>query len=442
MQQWELFPCYVEAKCWDRFRSPELNNLAALDVLLEFLHGMGLRHPSEPTQALLVSLLVLREQDPAKRSKMKELPSLRTLFMAVKSRLKSRFSALLSKPVPGGTYLVSLPADPAQASEELKAYCFVDGQPASLPWTMEEIVAIAKDVRLRGPHKATPELGFGGPEFSQQMQMMQSMCLAMAMAQRAMAPPTASGDDGLNLTFNTNAKKNKLESLLDRATSAESLPSSSSKACPPQPAPLALEDQALPAATGAVAPSVVVGPFQTAKQVDSNEKSQEAVPCESQQRVNLEPAEAKLRDLQMPKACVAQEPEQEVDKMSLPNDQVRKVSLSESLKLLSEARAQPKLPVSKAGAKKRPASALTEQKSKVLKRPASKLSPKPKSSAKTANKKKSSKMPAGLTREERKKQILSVIPPRAKFEFRQGCKKCRFVAGCTVSCWRYRGWQV
>ena len=23
-QQWELFPCYVEAKCWDRFRSPEL----------------------------------------------------------------------------------------------------------------------------------------------------------------------------------------------------------------------------------------------------------------------------------------------------------------------------------------------------------------------------------------------------------------------------------
>lgn len=62
MQHWELFPMYIPQKTWDSFvRRTDYNMVTALDLLLNVLLSMGLRTPSEQTQAMLVALLVIRE---------------------------------------------------------------------------------------------------------------------------------------------------------------------------------------------------------------------------------------------------------------------------------------------------------------------------------------------------------------------------------------------
>ena len=43
-----------------------------------------------------------------------------------------------------------------------------------------------------------------------------------------------------------------------------------------------------------------------------------------------------------------------------------------------------------------------------------------------------------MSREEWKRLKLASIPQQARSEYKKGCQKCRFVAGCTVSCWRYQ----
>lgn len=65
MQSWELFPCYIPGDVWDTFKGAT-NMVAALDALLVFLLKLGLRTPSEPTQAILTSLLILRDGDDRK----------------------------------------------------------------------------------------------------------------------------------------------------------------------------------------------------------------------------------------------------------------------------------------------------------------------------------------------------------------------------------------
>ena len=78
MQNWELFPLYVPASEWEAFRNAG-NTVAALDGLLGFLLKLGLRTPSEPTQAILTALLILRD-DP---TKVRTADGLRSLFCAL-----------------------------------------------------------------------------------------------------------------------------------------------------------------------------------------------------------------------------------------------------------------------------------------------------------------------------------------------------------------------
>ena len=71
MQSWELFPAYIPDGVWASFQKSELNMMAALELILTTLVKMGMRTPSEPTQAMLVSLLILRK-GPERRSRLEQ----------------------------------------------------------------------------------------------------------------------------------------------------------------------------------------------------------------------------------------------------------------------------------------------------------------------------------------------------------------------------------
>ena len=128
MQQWDNFPIYISKTVWRKFITSQ-NSISALDLLLTCLHRYGLRHPSEPTQTILVAVLVLREQDMSKRERMRESTHLRALFCNVKSQLRAKFTKLLPHATsPPGGYLEVLPANPEDAPAELKSLCFQKNQ--------------------------------------------------------------------------------------------------------------------------------------------------------------------------------------------------------------------------------------------------------------------------------------------------------------------------
>lgn len=78
MQNWELFPCYLPSSLWENFQKAA-NMVSALDILLVWLLQLGMRTPSEPTQAMLTALLILREND---ERKPRGADALRSLFCA------------------------------------------------------------------------------------------------------------------------------------------------------------------------------------------------------------------------------------------------------------------------------------------------------------------------------------------------------------------------
>ena len=47
-----------------------------------------------------------------------------------------------------------------------------------------------------------------------------------------------------------------------------------------------------------------------------------------------------------------------------------------------------------------------------------------------------------LSRAERRERVMALVPRAKRQEYKGGCAKCRFTAGCTPSCWRERGYQV
>ena len=77
MQNWEMFPFFLPQGEWDSFKQAT-NMVTALDGLLAFLvNKIGLRTPSEPTQAIMASLLILQEGDQRRN---RSSDALRSLF--------------------------------------------------------------------------------------------------------------------------------------------------------------------------------------------------------------------------------------------------------------------------------------------------------------------------------------------------------------------------
>ena len=47
-----------------------------------------------------------------------------------------------------------------------------------------------------------------------------------------------------------------------------------------------------------------------------------------------------------------------------------------------------------------------------------------------------------VSRAERRKNVLALVPKKLRAQFSGGCAKCRFTSGCTPSCWFQRGFAV
>ena len=88
---------------------------------------------------------------------------------------------------------------------------------------------------------------------------------------------------------------------------------------------------------------------------------------------------------------------------------------------------------------KKPAAA-----SSVMKRPGTHALKRP--AAAVSKVKKSSGVPADAqavledSRAQKRARLMSIIPSELKDQWRKGCAKCRFRAGCTPSCWLFHNW--
>ena len=58
MQDWTPLVSYLSSDVWKNLQSKEISSLGAVEIVLKHLVAMGLRAPSEATQAMIVALLV------------------------------------------------------------------------------------------------------------------------------------------------------------------------------------------------------------------------------------------------------------------------------------------------------------------------------------------------------------------------------------------------
>ena len=137
-----------------RGRAP--GSLVALDVVLRHLVQLGLRSPSEQTQAMLAALCVLRDlrDDSSSSKQIPDAMKLRSIFLNVKARVHtSMFKAKQDgdQMLPHG-HLVALPANPKDAPAGLLSLAFPDGYESesdSAPFSLMDLANVAREISLR-----------------------------------------------------------------------------------------------------------------------------------------------------------------------------------------------------------------------------------------------------------------------------------------------------
>ena len=82
---------YLPTWIWKRIMDPEVHSMTVLDHITTHLCQMGLKTPSELTQAVFVAVLTLRE--PKQRQSV-DSQSLRTMYLNTKSQLQSKLAKL------------------------------------------------------------------------------------------------------------------------------------------------------------------------------------------------------------------------------------------------------------------------------------------------------------------------------------------------------------
>lgn len=445
MQRWEMFPLYVGAAVWTSFVAETQNTFGALDIMSRELHRLGMRHPSEPTQAMLVACLVLREADEEKKRKMQAANSLRTLYGNVKTQLKGFLvRRMATQPaVPGGEYVATLPPNVDEAPAALAEVAFGGARVPACPWPIQDLMSVANMVPQRSTHiNCRPGVedasrgAFG-------VDTMQAMMQGMAMASWYLQGHTgAHGQHGVSF-----ARSNSLQDLLDGSRQAAPLALTNAttvEATKPS-APLALVAPPVDPSTEteAVAKTVTVSAPSTAPSCkpDAGQGGGQSafVETETESQVSEKSAGGKA-------PCT-------VDGQENPR---KKMNLADSLKALSDARAQKestggepeavgepedsKLDASVAKPKPRPKA---KGKAKALpKGKPKKAAPKAKSKGAKGSAKGSASASVGVSRAENKRKRLQKIPASVRASFTDGCARCRYASGCTPSCWKLRGWDV
>ena len=124
MQDWRAFVSYLPESLWERIVDQREQFMSLVDGITAHLIRMGLRCPSDPTQAMLAAILIKRSSRP-----IDDPVYLRSCFVNVKAQAGSLIAKAKAeqKPFPGDAYLVDLPASTADAPPAVLEVAFPDG---------------------------------------------------------------------------------------------------------------------------------------------------------------------------------------------------------------------------------------------------------------------------------------------------------------------------
>lgn len=416
MQDWALFAMYLNEGTWRCVEDQDRRDHEVLDRLVCNLHALGLRHPSEPCQAAMTALLLLRKHGAsvATVSQNQSPMQLRSLYLTVKSFVGTKLNKMkVGQPaVAAAEYLAELPANPADLPQSLQNKWF----PLTTPYIEPmDIVNLARTIPLRSDHRllreATSLQGSGGLVVHDPWAKIGMMLLgtvsglggAPYMAMPGMPGVQQNPAQPVQLAI-CDEPKTGLPALLNRAQS------SCNVGGPTTPSPvLAMAN-----------PSAQVNATQVA-----GDTAQDPQTCPAQQQQAI--AEQKAQ----PAAPMAS------DMIEAPHAP-KHVPFKDSVEAFVKAKQN--------GQKESSPLKKQQKKTPVSKPPAGSVSKKP-VGKKTNQSMKVAKEKAKVTRGKKasmsaaKKLLLAKIPAKVKNMFRNGCAKCRYAHFCTPSCWKARGWK-
>lgn len=442
MQDWCSFPMYFDVATWKSIEeSPSAT--ASLEIMLSKLVMLGLRAPSEPTQAMLAGTCILCDGQqgvkPGSSSSL-EPHKLRSLFLNVKSEVRVRMAKAKAGqvPLPGGEYVVKLPPNPEDAPKALQEVAFQGSKPEQPPFSLFDISNIAREIKLRSPKGQSSTSSMACPDGQAFWHSFQSL---LAMAQHLTQPQRE-----CNLSFVQNKPARALENLLHRAEPQAQLA---------LPAPA----QAMTVNPGNVEKQQIFEACALSNTAESERSPLLALPPAP--LLDVQPKPAVEEDSQEVKLAAATVPEKVND---LPQGGPNTVSLSDSMAKLQQARAKAKgssaadmdLPVMKRPAAKVPDGPQVpvdqkppsrDPKSHRLQNTKAKMGSKVgsaslKNQKKTVSKAVAKKKVKTISPQDKcrlRDQILSKLDLKTKKRFANGCSKCRQRPLCTLSCWKARG---
>ena len=402
MQDWTSFPAFLTADHWARIQAGRKDEtLAVLHSVVDHLHGMGLRHPSELTEGVLTSLLLWRQTTA-------EMSTQYPFHQTMKAHVKARLS-VLSKgdaKAPGGTCLQVLPACADLLPEEVRVAATSGGPLCEPPMDLLALLARAKCAPLRSSNRMAPK----------------------SMDATAAANPAAALFMGMLQQFG--------QQLFASGSSAAQPPVLALPATPPASrlrGLLALEDG--PAVPSKPRPETLPEPRAAAPQ-----EPQAVVPQEPRAMQAAAPGEqVGEQELQLSSREQLQQPGHDEDKTATPlaqdQDETAGNSIEESMLRLAKARCT-ETPADQI-CKKRPSSALPAAPRKPqLKRPAAAY-PMQRPAASAGAAAVVRKRPAASSAASRKRPAAQLPDRATRLRLRpEGCTKCRWQAGCCPSCWR------
>ena len=258
----------MSSEVWEKVACQDSNAFAALGSLVDHLHGLGLRCPSETTQGTVCAVILLLRETPAKvQALLENSMDLRMCFLNCKGRIQQVLHQRksLGVPVPDDKYLLQLPADPGAATVALKRKAFPPDGDLIVPprCDMDRLRLIVAQIPYRSRNQSAAALPFQ----SQVLQAHQAALMAASFMANGFGSGFGMGQTSPTLTV-IPRRRRPLEDLLSRSTSSASV--AADPAQPSSSPPLALEDlprqEAVPpqaqSAQGGLEPSAAAVPVQ------------------------------------------------------------------------------------------------------------------------------------------------------------------------------------
>ena len=149
MQDFRAFPLFLRQEIWDDLANPDQTQLTRVDRLARYLvNELGLRHPSEPSQAVMSALVGAWDN--------LQIPQLRTLLQTVKSVVRTTVTRANHAGIalPAGTYLEVLPNQVQELPDAVRQQVAPGGfaaVPANV--SLDVVWQTARTIPLRSTHR-------------------------------------------------------------------------------------------------------------------------------------------------------------------------------------------------------------------------------------------------------------------------------------------------